>query len=140
MLASAAGVRRSAGPLELGAPPLGLKPALARGAARLRRLAAPPRAQRAADPRAQPRHRELAVARLAARVLRDRRDAWAEAALEPALLLIRERLRRVDVEHRLDPRRGDVRVLSTRPGRAAGPQLDLVQWDLGQGALSTGSG
>jgi hypothetical protein len=46
--------------------------------------------------------RELAVARLAARVLRDGADDGAEPRADAALLLVVQRAGRIDVEHGLD--------------------------------------
>ena len=60
--------------------------------------------------------RELAIAGLAAGVLRDRGHARSQARDDPALLLVGERRGRLDVEDRLDSRGGDVRVLTAGSG------------------------
>jgi hypothetical protein len=65
---------------------------------------------------AQPLQRQLAVARLTARILGDRCDALAELLLETAALLGGERGGSGDVEYRLDPGSGDVRVLPAGTG------------------------
>src|SRR4051812_6200548 len=91
-------------------------------AACLGRLRRPSRArhvQRAREPLAQSRERELAVARLAARVLRDRGHARAAARHDAPLLLVGQRVRGAHVEHGLDARGGHVRVLAAGAGRPA---------------------
>ena len=108
--------------------------ALARRAARARRLARAAAHQALADALGQALEREVAVSRLRAGVLRHRRHPLAVAVGEPRLLLGAERRRRLDLEHRLDPRRGHVRVLAARAGRAARAQLDLRERDRQAGA------
>ncbi len=85
--------------------------------------------QRGRQPRAQPLERQLAVARLAAGVLRGRPDHRPAAGRDAALVLVAQRPRARHVEDRLDPGGGHVGVLAARAGRAAGAQLDLRQRD-----------
>ncbi len=56
-------------------------------------------------------------------------DARPAALEDPALLLVGQRTRRLDVEARLDPGRGDVGVLAAGAGGAARAQLHLGQRD-----------
>ena len=98
------------------------------------RLGGAPRAlhrQRALEPPAQALERQLAVARLAARVLRDGAHDRAQARRDPLALLLAQRLRGADVEHGLHARGGHVRVLAAGSRRAARAQLDLRERDLG---------
>ena len=67
---------------------------------------------------AQPLERQLAVSGLAAGVLGDRGDALAVAGGEAPLLLVGERRRLGDLEHRLHPRGGHVGVLASRAPRS----------------------
>src|SRR4051794_3606595 len=123
-------VRTAAAGLPLTRAALLLEPPLA---ARLGRLGGAPRArhvERAREPFAQPLERELAIARLPACVLGHRGHARPAARHDAALLLVAERLRRLNVEHRLDARGGHVGVLPARPGRAARAQLDLLEGDV----------
>ena len=83
--------------------------------------------QRRREPLREPLQREVAVARLRARVLRHRGHARAELGADPLLLRVAQRSRRTHVEGRLDPRGRDVRVLTTGTGRARRPYLDLGQ-------------
>jgi hypothetical protein len=131
-LAVLAGRRSLSGPLQLGAPTLSLEAAISGSTRRLGRAPPAPRAQPVRDPLLQALQRQLAVPRLAARVLGDRGDPWPVAGTQAALLLVRERPRGVDLEDRLDPRRGHVRVLSSGPGGAAGAQLDFSERNLDQ--------
>src|SRR3954453_2873815 len=110
-------------PFFLGAP-------LARGARGLRRVPRPRHAQRAVDAVRQPLQRQLAVARLAARLLRHGGHARAEARHDPALLLVAERAGGRHVEDGLHARSGHVGVLPARARRPAGADLDLAVRDL----------
>ena len=71
--------------------------------------------------------RERICSRLGGRVTAVAQDTRSQAAADARLLILRERLRGVDVEDRLDPRRGHVRVLPARPRGARNPQLDLLE-------------
>src|SRR5437764_2595766 len=102
--------------LELTTAPLALQAKLPRRPRRPRGAAAPGDGERCGDPRAQPLQCELSISGLRPRVLSNRRDARPAARHHPPLLLVAERARRRHVEHRLDPRGGDVRVLPARPG------------------------
>src|SRR5215218_8430186 len=106
--------------LALHPPPL-RRPRRARLRARSRHL------QRPRQPAREPLQRQLAVAVLGARVLRDRGHAPAEPRADPVLLGLRERLGGVDVEDRLHPRRRHVGVLPARPRGARDAQLDLLE-------------
>src|SRR5581483_2397199 len=117
--------------LQLAALPLGGQAPPARGGrgpgwAALRRL---PERLRELGP--EPLEGELAVPRLASRVLRDGAHPLAEHAPQAFALGDRERARLPDVEDRLGARSGDVGVLSAGPGRAAVPQPYLRERDLG---------
>ena len=79
--------------------------------------------QRRGDPLLQALDGELPVARLAAGVLGDRGHPGPNRARSCDLLRLAQARGRVDVEHRLDPRRGDVGVLAPRPGGAGGAEL-----------------
>ena len=135
-------LRPAARPPHSSSSPAGAAPACARRPAACLRGAAPspPGVGRvgrrrlgttsaAGDLLRQPLQRQLAVARLAARVLGDRGDHRPELLEQPRPLRLVERLRRLDVEDRFDPRGGDVGVLAARPGGAAGAQLDLAERD-----------
>jgi len=66
---------------------------------------------------------------MAARVLGDRGDHRAGAPDQPLALALVKRSRCLDVEDRFHTRSGHVRVLPTRAGRAARPQLNLTKRD-----------
>jgi hypothetical protein len=85
---------------------------LARGAGRLGRPAGARHREGRGDLAGEPLQRQLAVARLASRVLSHGRDRRPEALQQPRPLRFVQRLRRLDVEDRFDPRRGDVGVLA----------------------------
>ncbi len=88
------------------------------------RVGAEPRVRRAASrPAARPRARGCAPG--CARPARLRAAPGPTRAADAALLRVRERARRLDVEQRLDPRRGLLRVLPARSARARHTQLDL---------------
>src|SRR5262245_28817245 len=70
---------------------------------------------------------ELAVAQLASLVLRDRSENGPRAGDHTSFLRLRELVRGLDVEDRLDARGRLLCVLPTRPARARGTQLDLGQ-------------
>ncbi|MDX6616657.1 MAG: hypothetical protein QOD60_1748 [Solirubrobacterales bacterium] len=74
-----------------------------------------------------PLQRQLAVSRLAARILSDGVDPRAEPIDQPVALVVAQDLGRDDVEDRLDPRRRDIRVLAAGARGAARAQLDLRQ-------------
>jgi hypothetical protein len=109
-----------------------LEAPVARRPSGLGRAATTTRSKRFGHALLEARDRELSVSRLTATVLGDGRDSRAEPRSQDVLLLVAQRLRRVDVEHRLDPRGGDVGVLASRARRAAGSQLDLGLRDLDQ--------
>src|SRR5688572_2425739 len=115
--------------LLLARPPLRLQPPALRPRGRLRRAPRAGDVQAEREPPRQPLQSELAVARLAARVLRDARDPRPALLDDAALLVVGERARCRDVERRLDPRRGDVRMLPARAAGPAGPDDDLVVGD-----------
>lgn len=115
--------------LSLRLPALLGEPALAGRAGRPGRTATTEWTKAGRDPLPHPVDGELAVARLAAGVLRNRRHPGSETRPQAALLLVVERLGGVDLEHGLDSRGGHVRVLAAGPRRAARPQLDLRQGD-----------
>jgi hypothetical protein len=85
--------------------------------------------QRAVEPVGEALERELAVARLGPRILRDGGHARARARTHASLLFVGQRRRRVDVEDGLDPRGGHVGVLTAGAGRATRAELDLLEWD-----------
>src|SRR5437764_559032 len=104
-------------PLDLGAAPLLFEAALDR---RLRRLRRPPTArdaERLVQLRDEALERQLAVAQLAALVLRDRAEHGAGLREHAPPLRVAERAGRLDVEHRLDARLVLLRVLSARSAR-----------------------
>src|SRR3954447_17785951 len=68
---------------------------------------------------------QLLVAALAPFGLRDRAAHRPDAADDAPLLTVGERARCLHVEHRLDARLGLLRMLTPRPARARGSQLDL---------------
>ena len=68
---------------------------------------------------------KLTVAELAPLVLRDRAQHGSGAGDDTAFLHIGECGRRLDVEHRLDPRGRLLGVLPSRPARPGHPDLDL---------------
>ena len=68
---------------------------------------------------------QLAVAPLAPLVLGDAAQHRAGLRRHAPLLRVRQRRRRLDVEHGLDARLGRVRVLAARAARAREAQLDL---------------
>src|SRR5215212_4322583 len=99
--------RRSPTSVRRGRPPLLLAPRLALlrlrvassgGRRRTRRPAPSRRRERGGETLSQSLQRELAVARLAARVLRDRRHARSDARDRTRLLRLAEHLRGGDVE------------------------------------------
>src|SRR5207248_5162948 len=110
--------RRAAQAFELGALPFLLEPPLSRGGRRPRRTPPP------LDPEGRPERLdeapdgELAVAPLAALVLRDRPQDGPRLGDHAPLLRRRERRRGLDVEERLDSRFGALRVLAARAARA----------------------
>src|SRR4051812_36158946 len=104
-----------AGLLALARAALGVQAPLLRRTARASGLALARDAERVRQARAQPLERQLAVARLRARVLGDRDDARPAARHHAALLLVRQRIGLGDVEHGLDARGGHVGVLAARP-------------------------
>ena len=69
------------------------------------------------------------AARLPARVLGHRRHLRSDPLEQHLPLVLAQRLRGLDVEARLDPGRGHVRVLAARPRRAAGADLDFGERD-----------
>src|ERR687892_1027048 len=74
--------------------------------------------ERGAELLEEPLGRELAVAQLAPLVLRDRSQHRTRTREHAALLHVRERVRRLHVEDRLDSRRGLLGVLSAGAARA----------------------
>lgn len=114
----------------MGSASLLLQPALLRGASRTGRAAPLGAADARGELLGQPLQSELAVSLLAAGVLGDGGYALAEPFAQAGPLLAAEHGGRLDVEDRLDPRGGHVRVLATRPGGAARAQLDLLERDL----------
>jgi hypothetical protein len=106
-----------------------LEPPLARGTTRFGRPAPPAHDERRADLLRQTFQRQLAIARLAARLLGDGGDQRPDALEQPRALRLLEGGRRPYVEDRFDPRSGDVGVLAPGPGGTARPQLDLCQRD-----------
>src|SRR5216683_612923 len=72
---------------------------------------------------------ELAVAQLAALVLRDRADDRPGLGKYASLLRMGERRRSHDVEPRVDLRIRRVRVLPAGATGARGAKLDLGEWD-----------
>ena len=115
--------------LALGAPALGFQPPRTRGLRRLRRSPHARDLERPREAYSQPFERERAVARLAARVLRDGAHDRPAARRDPRLLGVVQGRGRSDVEARLDPRLGLVGVLASGPRRAARQQDDLVERD-----------
>ncbi len=106
-----------------------VEPALARGAGRPGRAPAPRDPEAGRDPRREAIERELAVARLAPRILGDGGDHRPRPLQQPRPLGLVEGAGGLDVEDRFDPRRGDVRVLAAGAAGAARAQLDLRQRD-----------
>ena len=98
--------------LRLAAAALVVQPAAAARRRRPRLRARARDVQRGGQPLREPLERQLAVARLRARVLRHRGHARAELGRHARLLGVAQHARRAHVEARLDPRRGDVRVLT----------------------------
>ena len=90
----------------------GARPRSAASWARARHL------QRAASRSASRSSASSRLRMLGPRVLGDGGHARAQSRRDPRLLSLGERARRVHVEHRLDPRGGDVGVLTARTGRA----------------------
>ncbi len=82
---------------------LGLQPPRARGARRLRRPARALHLEGACDPAGEALERQRAVACLRAGVLGDGPHDRAAAVCDPRLVRLAERVRRGDVEARLDP-------------------------------------
>src|SRR5262249_54442157 len=119
--------RPASGPLALRLPALVLETPLARRAGRPRRAARLGPAEGLGPLAAQPLQRELAAVRLAAGVLGDCRDLWTKLPEQEVSLLLRQRLRGLDVEDCLHSRGRHVRVLAARAGRAARPELDLIE-------------
>src|SRR5204862_2646716 len=102
---------RPAEPLHVAAAALVLEPAFLRRRRGRGRDATSGHAQRLAERCDEPLGRELAVAQLAPFVLRDRAQNRPGLRDDTALLHVRQRGRRLDVEHRLDPRLRLLRVL-----------------------------
>ena len=93
------------------------------------RLGRPPlarNAERLAQRRDDPLDRKLAVAQLAALVLRDRPQHRPGPRDDAPLLDVGQRRGREHVEHRLDAALRLVRVLAARPARPGGAQHDLA--------------
>ena len=111
--------------LRPGAATLLLEAALAGARARLRRDTAPGNGQGGTQLLDETLDRQLPVARLAPLVLRDGAKDGARPGHDAPLLGVGESRRSLDVERRLDPRRGLLRVLAARPTRARDPQRDL---------------
>src|SRR6266542_2705597 len=107
-------VDRAAQLLRLRPALLLLEPPLDCGLRRLRRPPSPRDGERLAQLRDEPLDCELAVARLASLVLRDRTQHRPAACDDAPLLHVRQRARALDVEQSLDPRLGLLRVLSAR--------------------------
>src|SRR5690606_5142768 len=108
--------RPAARPLAFGHAALGRQAAFLRRPRGARGAALAPPLEPAFDAFRQALKRELAVARLAAGVLGDRGHAPPVARQQALALRGRERRGGLDVEHGLDARGGDVRVLSSRAG------------------------
>src|SRR5262249_18746573 len=106
-------------------PALVLEPALARLLPWPGRDAAARHRRSRAELLHQTLDRELAIPALAPLVLRDGSDDGAGAGDDALLLDVRERRRRLDVERRLDPRRGLLGVLAAGSARARDPDHDL---------------
>ena len=86
-----------------------------------RRLGLRPRArdvQGAVQPRGKALQRQFAVARLRSRVLRDGGHARPQFRAYARFLNVVQGVRLANVEGRLDPGGGDIRVLTARTGRA----------------------
>src|SRR4051794_1507265 len=77
------------------------------------------------QPRGEAVEGEFPVARLRSRVLSDRGDARTQFRAYPGFLNIVQGGRLVNVEGRLDPGGGDIRVLTAGTGRARRSYLDL---------------
>src|SRR5215212_7748419 len=137
MVASAFhGRSKALGASKLGPAPaaLLLEPPLLRCARRARGLALALDRQRPGKPTGEALERQLAVAPLRTRVLRDRPDDRPATRHHAAFLAVGEGRRRAHVEAGLDPRRGDVRVLAPRAGGPGRAHLDLVEGDRYAGA------
>src|SRR6185295_9056393 len=109
--------------LRLRAPLLRLEPPFARSRRRLRRDASTLHLQGLSQLLDEPLDRQLAVPQLAALVLGDRAKRRSGLGEDAAFLGIREGRGRLDVEDRLHPCLGRVRVLSARTARARETEL-----------------
>ena len=112
-------------PLDVGAAALGLEPAFLGRLARLRGDALAVDVQRLSQLLDEALDGELAVPQLAALVLRHRAERRAGLRDDPALLVVGQRRRALDVEDRLHAGLRGVRVLTSRAAGPGDAELDL---------------
>ena len=116
--------------LLLRAAPLLREPPLTGFRRRRRRTALPPTLESGCNGFREASEGQLAVPPLAPFVLSERTDDRADPGEEAALLRIRQRRRRLYVEHGLDPGLGLLHVLAARAARTRETKLDLAEWEL----------